>query len=178
MARRIFGVLSTAFFDDNATLDLQVAFGWGQAAVKLCYTFVGALLSVPKSMPMASERIFLGTTVSLGMATVTGEGRLDTKPGIRQATKDMLVKASEENYLSATQSGKVRGRCNGPTRTAGAKLAGLAPISRREGDATLEGTRGQGWTRRCRMESSSSFLSCQLQSQGLSKSWGNAGSRW
>ena len=54
-ARRMLGVLTVAFFKDNATVNLLIAEGWGQASLQYCFLFFGAIVSVAKSFPMAQS---------------------------------------------------------------------------------------------------------------------------
>ena len=59
---------------------------------------------------MASEKVFLDYVVPLGGLAVTGDMVLDTKPGIKQATKDALKLVAKTDTLYPAKAGKLRGK--------------------------------------------------------------------
>ena len=83
ISRRVFGCMTISYFDDNPTLSLQVHGGWGQATASYTLRAFGGLLADDKCYPMAQQRIFLGTTVSLAVDAQASIS-FSVKPGLHE----------------------------------------------------------------------------------------------
>ena len=59
---------------------------------------------------MATQRIFLGSAVSLGCTHLDGHVVIDNKPGVKQELIDELESAANCQLLEAAQAGKLRGK--------------------------------------------------------------------
>ena len=57
--RRVLAVTAAAYFDDNATLDIEVFAGQPQRLTQWLLASMGTLPKAPKSYPLAGLRVFL-----------------------------------------------------------------------------------------------------------------------
>ena len=91
-------------------------------------------MSVPKSYPMAPQRVFLGSAVDLGHVQVSGHVVIDAKPGLRQEIADSLLYAVEKDELWPAKAGKIRGKAGWAGSNSYGKCArvGMYQLKRRQ----------------------------------------------
>ena len=108
MARRIFGVMTIAYFDDNPTVALSEQAAWSQATVAFVYNLVGGVLAPDKRMPMGARRIYLGQSIDVS-AHVEGTVVVAHKPGLLTKIDFECESIIQERSVHSGRYAKLRG---------------------------------------------------------------------
>ena len=134
LCRRTLASAVLQFFDDSGVCDLASARASAQAELRKCFHLAGAELDEAKSQPPADCRAYLGLSVNLARAALSGQLSFDLKPGFRESLQDEIQSILHENRLASGRASKLRGKFGwAATGTYGrCGRAGLAPLIARQ----------------------------------------------
>ena len=108
--RRVFAVVSGAYFDDVLTIEPVCCQGNGQAVTKSQYSIYGAPPAPSKSFPLSHYRVYLGTVISLARFVDEAVVTLGPKSSTKAVIRDQLALAAV-TPLKPGAAAKLRGQC-------------------------------------------------------------------
>ena len=108
--RRCLSIASAAFFDDTGIVDLRASARSAQLRVQFTFGAAGTKLDPEKSQTMATQRVYLGLSVNVGMASSHGVVTFDLKPGFQHGTDIIVNEAFDREKCTSGTASSLRGR--------------------------------------------------------------------
>ena len=108
-SRRTAAVASSFFSDDIGMVDLSVARGSGQEAIKLGFRCAGLELDEAKEQSLAPERCYRGQSVDAGRTSALGVVKFDLKPHYRENVNTSIAEVLASGRCSSGTAAKIRG---------------------------------------------------------------------
>ena len=109
-ARRVFGTVTAAYYDDCPVVEVEAECSSGQQGLQAVLSFTGTDVSPEKSIAPAPSRVFLGTACQVGTVMTTGEVGFSPKESTIAKIQDTIDIAQETQQLTLASAQTLRGQ--------------------------------------------------------------------
>ena len=134
MARRMFGIVAAAYYDDFVTVSSVSDQASAREALQTCLSAVGGRFGPEKEVTWATQRVALGVHVRLDQAVSQGVVTFEPKQDTLRALQENVAARRYEGKCTPAQAAKLRGHASwAATHTFNmAGRLGIAPLKRRQ----------------------------------------------